>query len=61
MKRILNRVKWGLVGIVFLLICIFIFYQYISLDAEKEIDDLPDYDYISEIEQLIAEKKIWRS
>lgn len=57
MKNILNRMKWGFIGSLLLLITIGIFYQYNSLDAEKEIDKLPDYDYITEIKQLINEKK----
>lgn len=53
----MKRIKWGFFGVLFLIAAFAIFSQYCSQDVTKEIDALPDYDYISEIQQLIDEKK----
>ena len=57
MRIFISRLKWFVPGFVFAVLAIVVWQWYAAADISRKIDALPDYDYIAEIEQLIAEKK----
>ena len=55
--KYMKKLMWLISGIVFITAAVLIFLQYSPYVLQWKIDAQPDYDYISEIKQLIAEQK----
>ena len=52
-----KRIKWLLLGIAFIAVAVWLWRGSFSTDDVSALDSLPDYDYISEINELMRQKR----